>query len=289
VTEAASRQLQLIAADPEAELQWETAMQIYNLPAACPDMAAYKPLYAAAAKRVFADLGDLEVVCQSTDDLWPKLLQLPHPTLLQLLANYLTRVAREDTVAYVIQQWAQAQPQQPTLQQMQQLCDGLVLRLLECSPLYLTTVIGASPMLAQCYTPLQLSRATLLSSGIDVMNSLRRHPDSHNASRSVQRGLLELRLAVLLGSADRAEIVFGRRPNASQLTWEQVDRWHAFSLRELEAVVQSALRHAADGATQAHGALAARASLPLRAGPTQFTCALSSAAASQQRQGSRPS
>jgi hypothetical protein len=153
VAEAASRQLQLIAADPAAELQWETAMQIYNLPAACPDMAAYKPLYAAAAKRVFADLGDLEVVCQSTDDLWPKLLQLPHPALLQLLANYLTRVAREDTVAYVIQQWAQAQPQQPTLQQMQQLCDGLVLRLLECSPLYLTTVIGAWPLLAQCYTP----------------------------------------------------------------------------------------------------------------------------------------
>lgn len=49
VAEAASRQLQLFAADPSAELQWETAMQIYSLPPACPEMAAYKPLYHAAA------------------------------------------------------------------------------------------------------------------------------------------------------------------------------------------------------------------------------------------------
>ncbi|WIA35111.1 hypothetical protein OEZ86_003596 [Tetradesmus obliquus] len=85
VAEAASRQLQLFAADPSAELQWETAMQIYSLPPACPEMAAYKPLYHAAAKRVQQDLGDLEAVCQDTAVLWPKLLQLPQLALYQLL------------------------------------------------------------------------------------------------------------------------------------------------------------------------------------------------------------
>jgi hypothetical protein len=259
VTEAASRQLQLIAADPEAELQWETAMQIYNLPAACPDMAAYKPLYAAAAKRVFADLGDLEVVCQSTDQLWPKLLQLPHLALLQLLSNRLTRAAREDTVAYVIQQWAQAQPQQPTLQQMQRLCDGKVLRLGYCSPLYLATVIGGWPLLAQCFTPQQLSCASVFANSYRVGRTLDRQPDSP-VSRAVVHELRSMCI-VLRGNVS----VAGKR-EFSQLKAENVERRHAYSLRELEAVVQSALRHAADGGEQAPCAVAAH--FPAFAGRT---------------------
>jgi hypothetical protein len=57
---------------------------------------------------------------------------------------------------------------------------------------------------------------------------------------------------VLSGSVS----VAGKR-EFSQLTAENVERRHAFSLRELEAVVQNALRDAADAGEQAPCAVAA--------------------------------
>ncbi|WIA30092.1 hypothetical protein OEZ86_000187 [Tetradesmus obliquus] len=68
---AASKQLQRIAA--QGRLEWATACLIMRLPPACPEMAAYKPLFQAAAALIQEELGDLEVACADQQAKWPKL------------------------------------------------------------------------------------------------------------------------------------------------------------------------------------------------------------------------
>lgn len=100
---AASTQLQLAAA--QGQLEWHTALHIMSLPAACPEMPAYKPLFEAAAALIQQELGDLDVACSDVEVKWPKLLDLPQMALMQLLSHDETRAAHENTVVYVIQQW----------------------------------------------------------------------------------------------------------------------------------------------------------------------------------------
>jgi hypothetical protein len=64
VPDLAGKQLQLLAADPAGELEWDTAMHIYSLPTGCPELETFKPLYPAAARRVQKELYDLEDACQ---------------------------------------------------------------------------------------------------------------------------------------------------------------------------------------------------------------------------------
>jgi hypothetical protein len=169
----ASSQLQLIAARDEDELEWGTVVRIMSLPPACPEMPAYKPLYDAAANRIQDELGDLEAVCFDVEAKWQKLLGLPHMGLQQLLSNRQTRVASENTVVYVIQQWADAQQQQqqPSLEQMQQLCETI--RMQCVTPLYFLTVFGAWPLLAQCFTAQEHAAASMLTSSVDVTRHAR--------------------------------------------------------------------------------------------------------------------
>uniref|UniRef100_A0A383V5L7 BACK domain-containing protein n=1 Tax=Tetradesmus obliquus TaxID=3088 RepID=A0A383V5L7_TETOB len=129
-------------------------------------MAAYKPLYEAAAARVRQDL---EVVCQDTAVLWPKLLQLPQLALHKLLSNG-AHIASEDTVIYVIQSWAAAQQQQPSLQQMKQLCKTIDIQ--SCSAVYLASVLPGWRFIAQCFTAQELALAVLAASSARVLDAM---------------------------------------------------------------------------------------------------------------------
>jgi hypothetical protein len=135
-------------------------MRIYSLPPGCPELDTFKHLYFAAACRVMQELHDLEKACQESNV--GKLLQLPQLALLHLLNNRQTRVASENTVIYVIQRWAVAQQQQPSLLEMQQLCSSI--RMGSCSVLYLSTVLAAWPLLGQCFTPQEHALACMLAS-----------------------------------------------------------------------------------------------------------------------------
>eukprot|EP00775_Hariotina_reticulata_P002661 gene2661-2961_t len=69
---------------PSAELQWNTAMAVYNLPPGCAELEACESLYtAAAAARCSRQLGDLELVWHDQEDelMWQQLLGLPHQAL----------------------------------------------------------------------------------------------------------------------------------------------------------------------------------------------------------------
>jgi hypothetical protein len=250
VTAAASRQLQRIAADPSAELQWETAMQIYSLPPACPEVAAYKPLYAAAAKRVQQDLGDLEAVCQDTAVPWPKVLQLPQLALLHVLSSRESRVASEDTVVYVNQSWAAAQQQQPTEQQMQQLCSTI--KLAECSPMYLVSVLTAWPLIAESFTTQDLTAAALLSGsarGLDAMQDLQ----ESDAAAEARREMANLRIALANFGALGPQVVRRRVLHCSRRVSESgglLYSQHAVPLRLLEMAVTSALAGAVEAGLQ---------------------------------------
>jgi hypothetical protein len=160
VADLAGEQLQLLAADPGSELEWDTAMRIYSLPPGCPELDTFKHLFFAAARRVMQELHDLENACQESN--MRKLLQLPQLALLHLLNNRQTCVASENTVIYVIQSWALAQQQQPSLLEMQQLCS--LIRIGNCSALYLSAVLGAWPLLAQCFSPQEHALACMLAS-----------------------------------------------------------------------------------------------------------------------------
>eukprot|EP00775_Hariotina_reticulata_P001600 gene1600-1940_t len=84
---------------PSAELQWDTAMAIYNLPPGCAELEACENLYTAAAAKVQQQLGDLELVWHDQEDALKRqqLLGLPHQALKQLLESPLTAVHSENT------------------------------------------------------------------------------------------------------------------------------------------------------------------------------------------------
>jgi hypothetical protein len=230
-------------------------MQIYSLPPACPDIAAYKPLYKAAAKRVQQDLGDLEAVCQDTAVLWPKLLQLPQLALYQLLASRDTSVASEDTVIYVIQSWAVAQQQQPTQQQMRQLCSTINLQ--NCSPMYLVSVLAAWPLVAQCLPPQDLALAMLFANSARVLDCMRGYEES-GASEQATAELTELRTAILCfvaagtrgGDSTWRWLQNNRRPSDLAMLPGELDVQHAVPLRLLEDAVTTALAGAAERGLQ---------------------------------------
>jgi hypothetical protein len=239
VAEAATKQLQLFAADPSAELEWETAMQIYHLPPACPETPAYKPLYEAAAKRVQQDLGDLEVVCQDTAVLWPKLLQLPQLALFHLLSAKETCANSEDTVLYVMQSWAAAQPQQPTQQQMQQFCSRIPL--IMCSPAYLATVLVGWPLLAQGFDLQDLAMAAVFSCSDVALKAVHGLKLEQKAKDMAMEEVYNVRKALY-------NSIYG--PGASRLNFlcrpesklgSMLDLQHAVPLAELEMAVAAAL------------------------------------------------
>lgn len=102
---AASKMLSRISSN---NLEWETVQAVYSLPPACPDMAAYKPLFAVVANRLQEELGDLDRCLQNLP-LLSKLTALPHSGMLQLLKDDRTRVQSENTAVLVVRLWSEAQ------------------------------------------------------------------------------------------------------------------------------------------------------------------------------------
>eukprot|EP00775_Hariotina_reticulata_P012478 gene12478-12612_t len=84
---------------PPAELQWDTAMAIYNLPPGCTEEEACGGLDKAASAKVQQELGDLELVWHDQEEQQKQqwLLDLPHKALKQLLESPLTAVNSENT------------------------------------------------------------------------------------------------------------------------------------------------------------------------------------------------
>lgn len=95
------------------------------------------------------ELGDLEQLEHDMGALY-KVLRLPHLALLQLLSNPATRAASENTVAFIIQRWADSQQPQPLLEQMRQLTSQIRMR--QCTALFASTCLFAWPLLEQCFT-----------------------------------------------------------------------------------------------------------------------------------------
>lgn len=196
--------------------------------------------------------------------LWPKLLQLPQLALYQLLYSLDTRVASKETVIYVIQSWAAAQQQQPTQQQMKQLCSTIYLS--NCSPLYLVSVLAAWPLLVQCFTPQDLARAAVCATSVCAINATKDHPPSP-ASAAGGRALGDLRRALIFTASGTSmftglaaeQLLIRNRPQSASSG--PLDLEHAVPLRQLEAAVTAAL---AEGAAQPrlNEAVAYRWSIP---------------------------
>jgi hypothetical protein len=91
---------------PVDQLQWETVMALYQLPAVYTDNAVFAGVYTAAGNALQHTLGDLELVFADFDDKKPRLLEdLPYTVLLQLLRDDRTRVSSENTAAHAVLEW----------------------------------------------------------------------------------------------------------------------------------------------------------------------------------------
>jgi hypothetical protein len=84
----------VLQAVPQAELQWETVLGVYALPPGCADVC--QPLLPALQRQLQLQLGDLELA-MSDDQKRQQLRALPYKLMLQLLEDYATKVASENT------------------------------------------------------------------------------------------------------------------------------------------------------------------------------------------------
>jgi hypothetical protein len=222
------------------QLDWDTALQLLQLPQSCvlqpdfravhepavsrmmqPDFrAAHEPAvsrmmhpdfraaHEPAVSRMMQQLGDLEKVWAS-DALQQLLLALPFDVLLQLLQHEDTRVATENTVVFTIQRWHSAQGAgQCCREQVQQLV--CLVRMRHCTPYYAGTVMPHSVVRQGTNrSALPLMRECCTPGGFDTLTTaecsvLQQYPAWSAAPRpkSEQQPVLEWRL--LLGTLKTA-------------------------------------------------------------------------------------
>jgi hypothetical protein len=81
-----------LVAVPADQLDWDTALQLLQLPQSCGLQPDFKAVHQLALRRMNQQLGDLEAVWAS-DALQQQLLALPFDVLLQLLQHDDTCVA----------------------------------------------------------------------------------------------------------------------------------------------------------------------------------------------------
>lgn len=141
-----------------------------NMPESCTGQAAYKDIAAVAADRLQQQLGDLEQVW--ADDLLTKqLLALSEAALWQLLQHQGMRVASENTVAYTVQRWYEAQNDFSALAAAVRLMR--LVRMRHCTPLYIGTVLSSSTVFCSCFSQQDIALAGLCctASGYEALTA----------------------------------------------------------------------------------------------------------------------
>uniref|UniRef100_A0A383W349 BACK domain-containing protein n=1 Tax=Tetradesmus obliquus TaxID=3088 RepID=A0A383W349_TETOB len=132
------------------QLEWQTALQLLDLPPSCAQQAEFKAVQQLAVQRLQQQLGDLEEVW-ADEQLQQQLLGLSFNALLQLLQHADTRVATENTVVYTITEWYEARAEDDqSIQQLKQLMR--LVRLQHCTFYYAGTVMMQS-ILANTHCP----------------------------------------------------------------------------------------------------------------------------------------
>jgi hypothetical protein len=164
------------------ELQWDTALQLLDLPPSCAQQPDFKAVQQKAVQRLQQQLGDLEEVWADEQlQLQQLLLRLPFSALLQLLQHAETRVATENTVVYTIERWYEAQPAAAQdVEQLQQLMH--LVRVQHCTQYYAGTVMPQSSLMQRCFDQSELLLmhvvCTTDQSGLsDVISSLQSAAD----------------------------------------------------------------------------------------------------------------
>lgn len=171
-----------------ANLEWETAMKIFQLPESIRLSKQYTAVVSLAAAKLQQDLGDLDAAW-SDDNKQQLLLQLPLCALHQLLLSDQTRVASEDTAAYTVARvvnehvqaafpdgtrWGapsssnlnlpdaeHAAAAHPFRTHIQQLVGAV--RMVHCSQAYIATVLSIDPNISSVLSPYELQIAALCS------------------------------------------------------------------------------------------------------------------------------
>jgi hypothetical protein len=144
------------------QLQWNTALQLLDLPPSCAQQPEFKAVQQVAVQRLQQQLGDLEEVW-ADKQLQQLLLRLPFSALLQLLQHAETRVATENTVVYTIERWYEAQPAAAQdVEQLQQLMH--LVRVQHCTHYYAGTVMLQSSLMQLCFDQSELVLIPLLCS-----------------------------------------------------------------------------------------------------------------------------
>jgi hypothetical protein len=82
---------------PVEQLEWQTALDVLDLPPSCAQQQGFAAVQCHAVQRLQKELGDLDI-CWSDERLAEQLQQLPFQALLPLLQHDDTRVASEHTV-----------------------------------------------------------------------------------------------------------------------------------------------------------------------------------------------
>jgi hypothetical protein len=136
------------------QLEWETTIQLLDLPSSCAEQEEFRAVQQLAVQRLQQQLGDLEEVW-ADQQLQQQLLALPFAALLQLLQllqHTDTRVATENTVVYTIEEWYRAQLRAAQdVEQLEQLMH--LVRVRHCTQYYAGTVMPQSTLVQLCFQP----------------------------------------------------------------------------------------------------------------------------------------
>jgi hypothetical protein len=144
------------------QLEWETALQLLDLPPSCAQQEEFKAVQQLAVQRLQQQLGDLEKVW-ANEQLQQQLLGLPFAALLQLLQHADTRVATENTVVYTIEAWYKGKPAGAcSLEQLEQLLH--LVRVRHCTQYYAGTVMPQMPVVQRCFDSSELSLMSVMCS-----------------------------------------------------------------------------------------------------------------------------
>ena len=152
------------------DMDWTTAVAVFTLPESCSRLQPWSALKKAASSKLQHKLGDLDLIWTKSDKRQQQqqeeeqqlLLGLPFAALLLMLSLDSLKAASEDTVFYTMDRWLHANSGTTTAQ-MQQFSQ--VLRLLHCSPTYISTVIcSKTSWVRSCFSDEDLFDACALSS-----------------------------------------------------------------------------------------------------------------------------
>lgn len=126
-------------------------------------------MLAVAVDKLHDELGHLELVW-ADEQLTQQLLALPAAALKQLLQHDDTRVASENTVAYTVQRWYEAQ-QDLKAEAAEQLGLMQLVRMRWCTHLYVSTVMAQSALFCACFSQAQAAVAALCATNSNCIGA----------------------------------------------------------------------------------------------------------------------